>query len=185
MNPLALEFPEEFCSERLRIRAYREGDGAALNAGVLESLAELRPWMPWAQAAPTVEESEAVCRAARLRFLAREDLTLGLFLLCDGAFVGGSGLHRIDWGVPRFEIGFWLRTSLCGRGLATEAVRAIAGFAFGTLRAERVEIRCDSRNARSAAVALRAGFAHEATLHHDSRGTDGALRDTQIYVRLR
>lgn len=185
MNPLLLDFRDEFDSQRLCIRSYRVGDGPALNAGVLESLAELRPWMPWAQALPTVEESEAVCRRARWRFLAREDLMLGLFLKQGGDFVGGSGLHRIDWSVPRFEIGYWLRTSCCGRGLMTEAVGAIAGFAFDVLSAQRVEIRCDSRNAPSRRVAERAGFSLEATLRRESRDTEGELCDTLLYARLR
>ncbi len=67
----------------------------------------------------------------------------------------------------------------------TEAVAAIARFAFEELNAQRVEIRCDNRNERSARVALRAGFALEGTLRHDSRDVEGALRDTQIYARLR
>ena len=185
MNPLLLDFCDEFHSERLCIRSYRASDGPALNAGVLESLAELRPWMPWAQEPPTMEKSEAVCRRARGRFLAREDLMLGLFLKADNTFVGNSGLHPIDWSVPRFEIGYWLRTSCCGRGLMTEAVSVIADFAFDTLDAQRVEIRCDRRNDRSRRVAERAGFSLEATLRHNSRGTDGELRDTLLYVRLR
>lgn len=185
VNPLLLDFPEEFGSERLLIRAPRAGDGAELNAAVCESLPELKPWMPWAQSAPSVEESEEVCRRARVKFLAREDLMLQLRLKESGTVIGGSGLHRMDWNVPKFEIGYWLRTSFCGQGLMTEAVAAIARFAFDELNAQRVEIRCDSRNERSARVALRAGFALEATLRHDSRDVEGALRDTRIYARLR
>ena len=53
---------------------------------------------------------------------------------------------------------------------------AVAGFAFIHLRANRVEIRCDTRNLASARVASRAGFALEATLHHDCRDTAGTAR---------
>ncbi len=34
----------------------------------------------------------------------------GLWRKSDGAYIGGSGLHRIDWSVPCVEIGYWLRT---------------------------------------------------------------------------
>lgn len=185
MNPLLLDFPEEFESERLLFRGPRAGDGAELNAAVCESLDELKPWMPWAQSAPSVEESEDVCRRSRVKFLAREDLMLQLRLKENGTVIGGSGLHRMDWNVPKFEIGYWLRTSFCGQGYMTEAVEAIARFALETLNAQRVEIRCDSRNERSARVALRAGFTLEGTLRHDSRDVGGALRDTQIYATVR
>ena len=33
-----------------------------------------------------------------------------------------QGLHRIDWAVPKFEIGYWARTSHAGRGYITEDV---------------------------------------------------------------
>ncbi|MBN2304508.1 MAG: GNAT family N-acetyltransferase, partial [Anaerolineae bacterium] len=100
----------------------------------------------------------------------------------DGAVVGGSGLHRIDWSVPRMEIGYWARTSMSGHGYITEAVLGITAFAFETLGAQRIEIRCDARNIRSAAVAERAGYTREACLRHSDRGVDGSLRDTLIYA---
>jgi hypothetical protein len=94
-------------------------------------------------------------------------------------------LHRIHWEVPAFEIGYWIRTSEAGRGYATEATRRIAEFAFDDLGAERVEIWCDARNERSAAVARRAGFAFEARLNRHRRDTSGALSDSLCFVRFR
>ncbi len=94
-------------------------------------------------------------------------------------------MHRIDWDVPRFEIGYWVRTSLQGQGYITEAVNGISKFAFEQLKAERMEIRCDARNERSAAVARRAGYTLEAKLRRESRAPDGSLRDTLIFALLR
>ena len=87
--------------------------------------------------------------------------------------------------VPRFEIGYWIRTGMTGRGLATEATRRIADFAFAELGAERVEIWCDALNERSAAVAQRAGFELEARLVHNRLGPDGQLSDSLCFARLR
>jgi ribosomal-protein-serine acetyltransferase len=112
-------------------------------------------------------------------------LWLLLFLKGTGTLVGSSGLHRINWNVPRVEIGYWVRTKYAGKGYITEAVNGITAFAILELGAKRVEIRCDSENARSAQVARRCGFAHEATLRHDDRHhLTGALRDTLVFVRL-
>ena len=185
LNPLLLEFPEEFTTPRLLIRGPRIGDGAAMNAAILESLDELRPWMPWAQKAPSVEESEANTRASMARWVERTDLRLLVFRREDGLFLAGSGLHRMDWSVPSFEIGYWLRTSCTGQGYMTEAVMAIADFAFGRLCANRVQIHCEGTNARSRAVAERAGFTLEATLRDHKRSLSGELCDTLIFARLR
>lgn len=185
-KPILLDFPEEIETERLLLRPPRPGDGKELNEAVRDSWAELQPWMPWAQGEPpSVEDSEENVRLAYAKFLKREDLRLQLFLKGTETMVGGSGLHRIDWKVPLFEIGYWVRTPYAGQGYITEAVRAIADFAFDGLGARRVEIRMDSRNRASERVAQRANFTHEATLRQQSRGVDGELRDTHIYVRLR
>lgn len=183
-NPILLDFPDQFETERLLIRAPRPGDGIAVNAAICESLDELRPWMPWAQVPPSVEDSESHLRGGAARFAQREDLPLTLWLKSEGRFVGGSGLHRIDWSGPCMEIGYWIRTSLSGQGFMTEAVIGITAFAFKHLNAQRIEIRCDARNTRSAAVAERAGYALEAHFHHHTRAVDGSLRDTLIYVRF-
>lgn len=185
IDPILLSMPESFESRRLLIRAALWGDGAAVNEAVRESTAELSPWMPWAQHIPSVEESEASIRKSRLQFLERKDIRLLLVNKKTGLLVGSSGLHRIDWQVRKFEIGYWVRTSCAGQGYITEAVRAIADFAVQELQAARLEIRCDSRNTQSARVAERAGFTLEGILRNDKLDVQGALRDTMIYSKVR
>ena len=185
-TPILRDFPDHLETERLLIRAPRAGDGAENCAAVQESLAELRPWMPWAMEPLTPESQEAVMRRAHADFMARTDLMLLLLLKGTNTMVGSSGLHRIDWRVPRFEIGYWLRTSYTGKGYMTEAVNAITAFAFGTLEARRVEIRCDERNTRSAAVAQRCGFALEGVLRHSGRShLDGELVNEMVFAQIR
>jgi RimJ/RimL family protein N-acetyltransferase len=91
-------------------------------------------------------------------FLERTELKRHFYLKGAETLVGSSRLHRIDWEVPKFEIGYWCRTRCSGQGYTTEAVRSIAAFAFEALEAKRVEIRCDTLNRPSARVAERAGF---------------------------
>jgi RimJ/RimL family protein N-acetyltransferase len=187
MQLIMREFPHSFDSERLTIRCPLPGDGAELNAALLESWEELKPWMPFAAGPqPTVDESEANVRQAHLKFLAREDLRLHLFLKGTNILVGSSGLHRINWNVPKFEIGYWARTRFVGQGYISEAVTAITDFAFGTLGARRVEICLDARNARSEAIPWRLGFSLEGRLHNDVRDhLTGELRDTLIFAKVR
>jgi RimJ/RimL family protein N-acetyltransferase len=184
-SPILRDFPDAFESERLLIRAPRPGDGAVVHEAIQESLSELLPWMPWAHEPQSVDASEAHARQAHADFLARRDLPLFLFRRDDGTFVGGSGLHGFDWSVPSFAIGYWVRTSMVGQGFATEAAARISDFAFDELAAERVEIWCDAKNERSAAVARRAGFAFEARLQRNRRNTSGELTDSLCFVRLR
>lgn len=184
-NPILLSFPESFETERLVIRAPRWGKGGSINEAVLESLEELRPWMPFARKAPTLDEFEAFTRQARLDYLKRTELHMRLFHKETGHFIGCSGLHRIDWDIRSFEIGYWIRTSCAGQGYVTEAVNGITDFAITELEANRIEIRCSDRNARSAAVAERAGFKLEALLRNSRRGESGELESSRIYAKVR
>jgi RimJ/RimL family protein N-acetyltransferase len=184
-NPILFDFPDHFETERLLIRAPKAGDGVPIHAAIQESLESLQPWMPWATADETVEELETFLRTMAARFTLREDLPLMLWRKSDGLYVGGSGLHRMDWRVPRFEIGYWVRTSLEGQGYITEAVNGITQFAFEVLGAERIEIRCDALNERSAAVARRTGYTLEGKLRRDSLNTQGQLRDSLIFSKIR
>ncbi len=183
-NPILIDFPYSFETERLIIRGPLPGDGVGVRAAVVESQQALIPWMPWAIDIPSEQQYEVRVREGRLKFLAREDLWMMLILKGEDVIIGGSGLHRIDWSVPKFEIGYWVRTSYTGRGYITEAVNGITAFALDTLKARRVEIRCDVKNERSAAVARRAGYTLEGTLHHEARDHFGQLRDTHIFSKI-
>ena len=181
-KPALIDFPESFESRRLEIRAPRFGDGSEINAAIRDSFAELHEWMPWARELPTVEQSEEHCRLSRSRFLSREDLQLLLFLKETGTLIGSSGLHRIDWSVPKFEIGYWVRSQYAGRGLIREAVETITRFAFRELDASHVEIRVDPLNERSWKIPEKLGFHLEGVLRNDDRDAHGNLRDTRIYA---
>ena len=189
MDPLLIDVPELLETERLVMRPPRRGDGQTLNAAIRVSHLELAPWLPWAGTLPSVDESEAHCRRQQARFILREDFVVLIFLRdrdgSEGELVGGCGLHRIDWALRKFEIGYWRKTGCEQRGLITEAVRALARMAFDALDARRVEIRMDDRNERSWKLAERAGFTLEALLRFDSVTPAGEPRSTRIYARVR
>ncbi|MEH7472608.1 GNAT family N-acetyltransferase [Priestia megaterium] len=185
MNPLLLDFPSEFYTKRLFIRMPLPGDGKAVSQAINESIEELKPWMPFAQTEQTVEEAEINIRKSHTQFLEREDLRLLIFLKETGEFVGSSGLHRIDWNVPKFEIGYWINSRFSNKGYMTEAVEGIMNFALKELKAKRVEIRCDSNNAKSRAIPEKLGFRLEGILENDDVSVNGVdLRDTCIYAKV-
>jgi RimJ/RimL family protein N-acetyltransferase len=189
MDPLLIDVPERIETDRLVLRPPRRGDGVLVNDAVRVSLAELGPWLPWAGTMPSVDESEMHCRRQQARFILREDFVLLVFLRGadggEGELVGGTGLHRIDWSLRRFEIGYWRKTGCEGRGFLTEAVSAVARLAFDVLGARRVEIRMDDNNAPSWRLAERAGFTLEAILRFDAATPQGEPRSTRVYARVR
>lgn len=187
-DPLLIEVPERLDGQRTTLLMPSAGAGAEMAVVITQSLPHLRPWMIWAQEAPTAESSELVVRRMHADFIARRDLCFHLYARradgSPGRLLGGSGLHRIDWAVRKFEIGYWIRPDAAGQGHVGEAVRLLTALAFDRLGARRVEIRCDSDNLKSRSVAERCGFELEGVLRRDALGVDGQPRDTAVYARL-
>jgi RimJ/RimL family protein N-acetyltransferase len=174
--------PDELRGPRVQLRAYRTEDAPAVFAAVEESREHLRPWMPWVGAHRTLADSRTFVTSSAAQWLTRENLNVGVWEAASGRYLGSSGLEPRDWRVPSFEIGYWVRVTAEGKGYATEAVRLLTELAFDRLGANRVEIRCDARNLRSAAVAKRLGYVLEARLRNHELAPDGSLRDTLVFA---
>jgi ribosomal-protein-serine acetyltransferase len=183
-QPLLLDVPDHLITDRLLLRIPRAGDSRFVWPAVMESQAELAPWMPWAYPQASEQGTEEWCRRAAASFILRERFNFSLYLRETDTCVGSCGVPRLKWAVPSFEIGYWLRTSYCGQGLMAEAVGAVERMCFELFKAARVEIRCGAQNMRSRRVAERAGYAFEGTLRNEERAPTGELRDQCVYAKI-
>ena len=138
--------------------------------------------VPWPAEHRDPDDTLACLRRQVGHWSLRRHIGLGIVGRADGALLGALGVTARDWAVPAFELGYRLGRDAEGRGDVGEAVRVVARFLFEELRAERVAIRCDARNARSRAVPERLGFAFEGTLRRDSLAPDGTIRDARVYA---
>jgi ribosomal-protein-serine acetyltransferase len=147
------------------IRAYEPEDAQALWEAARESIGEVYPWLPWCHPQYCMAEAkEWIGSRAPLAAEGRE-YTFAI-VGTDGRFLGGCGLNQIN-PIHRFgNLGYWVRTSATRRGVATEAVRQVADFAFGNTDLVRVEIVCAVGNDASQRVAERAGAVREGVLRH-------------------
>ena len=177
-----LAFPEQIETERMTLRAARADDGPQTFLAVMESFNELAPWMPWVHPEPKLEGSEAFHQAAQFKWVSREMLDFQWIDKASGELIGKGGFHTINWEIPKFEIGYWVRTSMAGRGYCTEAVNALISFSQQYLGAKRLEICSDPRNSRSRRVAERCSFKLEGILRRNMRDPYGGLRDSCMYA---
>ncbi|WP_409305936.1 GNAT family N-acetyltransferase [Peribacillus sp. SCS-155] len=184
MNPSLLELPASVETQRLLLRMPLVGDGKVVNKAIRESIRELKPWLPFVQNTPEVEETEVNIREAHARFLRREDLRYLIFHRETQEFIGTCSLHNIDWDVPKCEAGYWIRTKYSGKGYMTEAIEQLTRIAVDDLHCRRIEIRIETENVKSRAIPERLGFALEAVLKNEDLSVDGEqLTDTVIYAK--
>jgi RimJ/RimL family protein N-acetyltransferase len=183
-KPILLDLPMPIYTPRLQLRPRRLGEGRVIAQAVDESREHLKPFMPFAREVRTPESYEEHCRESMAKFISRTDLTLSIYDRAGETFLGSTGLHRANWDVPSFHIGYWVHVAHEGKGYVQESTNALTRYAFEVLRARRVEIRCNRRNSRSLAVMTKLGFQQEGILRNDDLGAEGELRDTIVTSRI-
>ena len=101
-----------------------------------------------------------------------------------GRLVGNVEL-RLTPAARRGEIGIVVgEKSEWSRGLGTDAVRLVLGYAFGELGLNRVELTTDEDNARAIRCYEKCGFAREGLLRQH-RLIDGEFGNTVVMAVLR
>jgi RimJ/RimL family protein N-acetyltransferase len=89
----------------------------------------------------------------------------------------------VDLGHRRGAVGYRLTAGARGRGVATHAVRLLAGWAFDALGLGRLEITCGPDNLASQHVAERCGFTREGVLR-SHMAFKGGRRDSVVFSLL-
>jgi len=187
-SPISIDLPDALRGRRVLVRPYRAKDTPAVWAAIEESREHLERWMPWVRSLRSLDDERTAMIRSQARWRtwrAQEDLTVGIFRRSTGAFLGGTGLHRINWAVRSFEIGYWIRRTAEGSGYVTEAVQLLARLAFDRLGANRVDIRMDPRNVRSRRVPERLGFVFEGILRRCAPDVAGAPSDRCVFALIR
>lgn len=176
--PVALPVLE---GERLRLRALRDEDAAALL--VLHGDPEvMRYWStsPWTN----IAQAQAHLQRAWRDMESAGVLPWGIAERLTDSLIGTLTLFRIDRDHRRAEIGYALASTHWGKGLGSEALRLVLHHAFDTMQLERVEADTDPRNASSRRMLERLGFVQEGTLRKRWFVNDEWC-DTALYGLLR
>jgi ribosomal-protein-serine acetyltransferase len=163
------------------LRLLCESDASELYALIEQNRGHLARWLPWA-AGQTQAGTLAFVRAARAQ--ARRGEGFHAAIVEEGRIAGVIGFHGIDAQHDSTAIGYWLGAGAQGRGIMTEALRAMVGHALEVWRLNRVEVRASVENARSRAVIERAGFRFEGVARQAFRLADG-YHDDAVYSMLK
>ena len=163
---LALPVPAEIRTPRFVLRPWRAEDAPALLPVLEANRTHLGPWIPARVSTP----APLPLLAARLAgfgndFATGKEWRYGLFTPDETTVLGEAGIYprsasgRVAYvDATHVELGYWLRSDETGKGLVTEATRSLLDVVARLDHISRVEIRCDARNAPSAAIPRRLGF---------------------------
>ena len=168
-------------TDRLVLRWIEERDGASLRK-VFGDPEVVRYWS--SPALP--DDAAAVALAREIQELFRQRLLFqwGIAGRDDDRLLGTATLWRVDLPHRRAEVGFALAREAWGKGLMSEALRALLDHAFDVLGLHRIEADTDPRNRRSLALLERLGFRREGYLRERFH-VAGELQDSVVLGLLR
>ena len=156
----------QLSQDSLVLRPFRDEDAAALFEAARESIAEASPWLPWCHENYSINESREFISSRTRAATEVEWYSFGIFAEDSGRFLGGVGLNFINRVHQLGNLGYWVRTSAAGQGIATSAARLMARFGFAELGLHRIEILAAVPNIASQRVAEKAGAVREAVLRN-------------------
>ncbi|MBX3411416.1 MAG: GNAT family N-acetyltransferase [Pirellulales bacterium] len=151
------------------LRPVRESDADDVYASVRESLSEMIAWLPWAHADYTREESVSWLSLCADHWRTGREYSFAIGDATDGSFCGAVGLNHFDHDTHRANLGYWVRASKSGRGMATRAARLLAPWGTDVLNLQRIEIVAAVGNTRSVRAAEKTGALREGILRRRLR----------------
>lgn len=157
---------QELSDQTIRLRRPGPDDADRMFEAVRESItnADLLPWMPWCHEGYSRDEAREWVAAREAAWNAEQEFDFIIEDAETGQYLGMCGFNRIDKHRRCANLGYWVRSSRTGRGVAPAAVRLLVRFGFEDLDLERIELTVAVENTRSLAVARKTGAVREGVL---------------------
>jgi RimJ/RimL family protein N-acetyltransferase len=148
-------------STSLLVRPWQPEDADALFAAAGESVGSVGRWLPWCHEGYARADSVAWIAHSQASWQLEEMFAFAIVDQTDGSVAGGVGLNQISRQHRSANLGYWVRQSRQGQGIAPRAVPAVARFGFDALALVRVEIVAAADNLASRRCAEKAGARFE------------------------
>ena len=148
------------------LRSYRLKDARDVFDAARESLTAMYPWMPWAHKDYSIKDSREWMKKRPHEWGNGIEYDFAIFDARDGSFLGACGLNRIDHANRSANLGYWVRSSRMGKGIAPAATLLLAGWGFKELGLNRIEIVVAVGNLRSQRVAEKTGAQREGVMRN-------------------
>jgi ribosomal-protein-serine acetyltransferase len=150
----------------ITLRPLRIEDAPQAFEAVRESLEALKPWMSWAHDDYRIDETRDYINRTIRGWENEDDFALAIIDARDGTFLGGSGLNGLNPVYRLANLGYWVRSSRQGQGIASRAARLAARFGFERLGLLRAEIVVAVGNTASQRAAEKSGAMREGVLRN-------------------
>ena len=130
----------ELADGQLVLRPWQDRDAAALFDAARESIARVGRWLPWCHADYSRNDAAEWIAYCQAGWLSGEHFAFPVSDATTGELLGGVGLNQRNRMHRSANMGYWVRQSRQGHGVAAAASRLVARFGFQWLNLVRIEI---------------------------------------------
>jgi len=169
-------------NNHIRIELIQEQHSAAIFEMVDANRAHLRPWLPFVDRMQSPEFAHSFVKGTLQRNANGTEYACVIFV--GHTMVGRIGIYKLDAQNKTGEIGYWLIEPYQGKGIMTQACRALMDFSFADLQLNRLEIKCGTQNHKSKGIPERLNFTHEGVLRQAEWLYDKFI-DLDLYAFLK
>lgn len=136
-------------------------DAEALYAAIRESIADMSSWAPWCPPDYSMAHCKSWLESRSDAWSKGNEYDFIIFDAIGSSLLGGCGIYEINRTHNYANLGYWVRSSQTGKGVATAAAILLAKFGLDTLGFTRIEIVAAVDNNASQRVAEKAGAKRE------------------------
>lgn len=165
---------------KIVLRPFNQPDKELLYEVIIESRDELVPWLQFCHPDYSIEEARLWLSSRDKEWKAGKSYDFAIIDSGSSALLGGCGFNHISDEYKMANLGYWVKTTQVGRGIATKAVLLLAKFGFKELKLNRIEIMADVKNKRSQRVAEKIGAIREGVLRN-RLVIHGQVRDVVLF----
>lgn len=158
--------PIELDGKGLHLRPWQSRDARALCDAAQSSLSTVGRWLPWCHASYSLDDARAWVAYCEQGWANAEDFAFAVFDDRNGELLGGVGLNQRNPMHRSANLGYWVRQSRQGEGIAARAASLVARFGFEQLGLIRIEIVTLPDNGASRRTAENIGATFETLARH-------------------
>jgi len=156
-----LETKIELTDGNIIIRPCRLEDAAVICEGVRETMNEMLKWAPWCHTDYSMSDCTSWLSSRPQMWSEGIEYDFVIFDTKENTFLGGCAIDQINRKHNFANLGYWVRSSQTGKGIATAAVKLISRLGFRKLGFTRLEIVVAEQNKASQCVAEKVGAVRE------------------------
>ncbi|MGX2959616.1 GNAT family N-acetyltransferase [Peribacillus sp. JNUCC 23] len=147
--------------DEVSLRLFNKDDAEEFYDLTISSKSYLKEWLGWLDYTKSVEDTAQNIISRCNELVDNGGYPLSFAIIYNGKIAGTIGFNEIHKANKIGVVGYWLGEKYQGKGIMSNALKALIDYGFNDLKLNRIEISVAVENKKSRALPERFGFKEE------------------------